>query len=83
MKRQARKEAAAAAATRYLLKVDAARMRKAGAAQSRKNAAAPPMRKVPAPARAAPAPEATPPRSFSEGGGFFNGNNSDLFSSPG
>nr|CAB3494737.1 unnamed protein product [Digitaria exilis] len=64
----------AAAATRDLLKLDAARVQKAGAAPMRNDAPAPAMRKLPGRPRAPPVPEqrsgagpnATPP------GGFTN-----------
>ncbi|CAL5036944.1 unnamed protein product [Urochloa decumbens] len=78
MSRQARKDSAAAAA-RDLLKLDAARVRKAGAAPVRKAAA--PVRKAAAPTRKDSA--ATPPRSFTDGSYFYNGSADDFFSSPG
>ncbi|CAO2036775.1 unnamed protein product, partial [Urochloa humidicola] len=74
---KARKEAAAAAA-QELLKVDAARVRKVAAAQSRKDATAP-MQQAQGRARGSLVPEqrssgvATPPRSFTDSGCFFNG----------
>ncbi|KAG2651031.1 hypothetical protein PVAP13_1NG514419 [Panicum virgatum] len=89
----------AAAATQNLLKVDAARVRKAVAAQSRKDAAAP-MRKAHGSAWApkqsssgwaARVPEqrglgfsvATPLRPFTDGNCFFNGSAGGFFGSGG
>jgi len=98
MSKQGRKEAAAAAAAQDLLKLDAARMRKAAAAHSRKDAATP-MRKVQGRGRVAQRPEqsssglaarvpeqrsrATPPRSFTDSGLFFNGSAVDFFGAAG
>ncbi|CAN6210208.1 unnamed protein product [Urochloa humidicola] len=79
MSRQARKEAAAA--TRDLLKLDVARVRKAGAAPMRKGAAASTWKAAAAPVRKDAA--ATPPTSFTDGSYFFNSNGGDFFSSPG
>ncbi|KAF8722788.1 hypothetical protein HU200_021913 [Digitaria exilis] len=77
----------AAAATRDLLKLDAARVQKAGAAPMRNDAPAPAMRKLPGRPRAPPVPEqrsgaSSPPRSFTDGSYFFNGSGGDFFGSP-
>ncbi|CAN6248072.1 unnamed protein product [Urochloa humidicola] len=84
---QSRKEAAAAA--RDLLKVDAARVRKAGGAPKQKRAAAAMQKGQAAPVRtdaAAPlrkdAAAGTPPRSYIDGGSF-NCDGGEFFSSPG
>ncbi|CAN6323952.1 unnamed protein product [Urochloa humidicola] len=78
MSRQARKEAAAE--TRDLLKLDEARVRKAGAAPMRKGAAA--ATRKSAAALMWKDAAATPPTSFTDGSYFFNSSSSDFFSSP-
>ncbi|CAN6234435.1 unnamed protein product [Urochloa humidicola] len=89
MSRQARKEAAAAA--QDMLKLDAARIRKPAASQSRKGAVAP-MRKNQGGALAVCVPEhrssgygaaSPPPSSFTDGSCFFNGATGGFFGNAG
>ncbi|CAO2037865.1 unnamed protein product [Urochloa humidicola] len=82
MSRQAKSRKEAAVAARDLLKVDAARVRKAGAAPKRKSTAAA-LQKGPAAPLRKDAAAATPPRSFIDGSSFLNGNAGEFFSSPG
>ncbi|KAF8676441.1 hypothetical protein HU200_046991 [Digitaria exilis] len=83
-----RQQKEAAAATRDLLKLDAARVWKAGAPPMQKDAAAAPMRKLPGRPRALPVPEkrsgaSSSPRSFNDNNYFFNSSADHFFSSPG
>ncbi|CAO2041859.1 unnamed protein product [Urochloa humidicola] len=90
MSRQLQSQKEAAAAARDLLKVDAARVRKAGGAPKQKRAVAAMQKGQAAPVRkdaAAPlrkdAAAGTPPRFYTDGSSFFNCNGGEFFSSPG